>query len=284
MNFKSIILRVGILLATVLTFSCSNDSVDCCGENEPSSSSNLSSSSDNNTSLKGDTLVLTRNYAIENMTADYFTAFESVYECDFNTGVFELIKDYADYPQNLASAPVEVPYEISGNTLNLWDIQFKGTSSSLIGTWTQEALLDCEGRDRRCNEALYFRKAVTKLVFTQDSLIATEHICVRDRMYGNFINCNTVDISSESDNVILEFAGLWPNALIKLTYNGRTCTSSDTFSNSEKESACQIAYERKQREGGNSRVYYNELVGVFKECIEDENMPEWLREGLLSDF
>ncbi|MCL2282985.1 MAG: hypothetical protein FWC26_06680 [Fibromonadales bacterium] len=276
MNIKFLLFAASISLAIAIT-SCSSNNDE--NENFPG----------DNPSLRGDTLIITRTYVVEEMASDFFTIFEEEYYCNEDNGKFGLEREYMEYPRYYSREAAKMPYEINDGILNLWDMQFKGTSSSLVGTWTQDSLLKCKSEYSDCSEALYFRKAMEELIFTQDSLTITEHICLKDRyrkdgeirqtgIWWKSVNCNTFEISKGSEKVTIIYEGFKQDEQ-KLIYKGKTCSSSD-YSNSEKEIACKNAYDKSKAEGGSSYRYYNELAGPFKKCIENKSVPEWSYEIL----
>ena len=168
-------------------------------------------------------------------------------------------------------------YEINDGALNLWHIQFKGNSNSLIGTWTKEALLECD--EYRCHE-MGFRASIAELVFTQDSVVVIENICLKDRfvkdgevngVWWRAVDCRTFEISKGNEKIILDFYG----DETKVIYNNNVCTSIEP-SNSVKENACKVAFEKAQEDEEVSfTMQYYELAGSFKECIESRSVPEW---------
>jgi hypothetical protein len=261
-QFNKIALAAIFGLAITFTLSCSN------GDDNDGSGNGNDYSGDPGEGI-------TYTYDIENVTESSFTMVNKEDRC-YENGTWE---------ENAYRE--EVSYSINDKALFLWRLEFNGSSSSLIGTWTREPFsASCEENDYNyyCED----NNNISKAVFTQDFLTVTAcrgKIGERDLKDDDgvvvgkikFIDCGTVEETRGTETVRIKFSG----TEIAATYRGKTCKASMRYSESKMREACTEAYNKALAEGydGSGYVveeyYYEIRAKDIIKCLKDNNFPEW---------
>jgi hypothetical protein len=321
-TIKKIALAASILLAAVLAFSCSSDDGEA---NEPSSSSaELSSSSyssssssigettgDSSSSSSGDgqgggsssssggggdfsgeSVKLTKIYALGNITDNIFEHFETYedYSCHEGGVIERWIDDYPD----------SVYYSISNNIL-VWQekwwkdtIHFSGISNSLSGTWTRtknsrenSCEFDMEDNDWVCKSGWSFVKAE----FLADTLKVTSDYCMTEEVSANdwqgdwetrIINCSTYEIIKGTEKITVKFGvSIVGTLAYSFAYNDKICYWNQERSFSQAQAACTKAWNKVQAEGGRLYEHYEDILfnSELEECMSENGFPTgWIEE------
>jgi len=281
MNKLKFILTASI--AAVLALSCSD------GGDEGSS---------------GGSTPITESFTLKNVTADQFTYEEvDVYDSCEEGGVLETRKDSWENTVN---------YSIKNNIMT-WSnrraedtINFKGTSSELIGTWTRtkDKNASCGPRteiyctdgghwDYEIDEWVCERYEeetwneckedydITKAVFTQTTVKITRDYCYTDRMTEGEpwwrgdngwktrpVNCNAYEVYKGSEIVTIKEDRNSAEASSK----GKKCKSE--ASKKQKENACKEAWDKYHlTENYWDDYYWGILYKDFYDCLAN-SMPK----------
>ncbi|MDR2731753.1 MAG: hypothetical protein LBB36_00875 [Fibromonadaceae bacterium] len=280
---QKIVFTAGISLATALTFSCSDDGGDGSGPSGP----------------------ITEAYTLVEFDESSFT-YKKTYENDYDcTEGGKLVKDTSGYNNT-------VNYSIDNNIL-VWEerwsddtLNFKGTSSTLTGTWTrtknkaasckmrtEEYCIDYDYDEHVCKE--YEEESwlsckegydIVKAEFTQNNVKITHDYCMTDRVIigeswhrnwkiSKVDGCDSYELSNGTEKVAIKLIGMHGG---QATYNGKTCKDLEP-SKSKREKACKDAWSEIQAQGGNAdrwelqEAYYEFLDKDFYECIAKNNFP-----------
>jgi len=253
MNKTQNLLAAALALALAFTLSCSSDDDDEGG---------------------GDVIY---TYGLEDVTGSSFIMVEDEgYECKEN-GTLE--KDYYRH---------SVSYSIDGKVLSIWELDFKGNSSSLTGTWTREPFTANCATDSYCDDF----DGVSKLVFTSSTLTMTACIGKVGSVVESesedgvarktkIINCSTQERTYTKGNETVKRTRYYNSPRKEVyTYNGKTCTWTES-SEAQMRTACTQAYNKVKAENpgysGNSYLVEDEYYDILDKDMEDcmKSFPEW---------
>jgi len=258
MNKLKIILAASIA-AAALTLSCSDDS----GGGGPS----------------GGPVSKTETYTLEDNGTNF--TFEEVYKresCE-EGGVLQT----EDHKHTNT-----VPYTIKDNILTCVSgnsdddtLQFKGNSTTLIGTWTRtkDKAKSCK-IDEEYKDEYYCKNGwnITKAVITSTSIAFTTDYCWTDENVDGYvdsegwktkvIDCNTIEYSKGSDKVTYRRT----ETSRQTTYNGKTCTWNEP-SKATKEAACRKAATEHPNTSYLDNYYDDIIWEAYDKCERDLKLP-----------
>jgi hypothetical protein len=247
------LLAAALGIAITLTLSCSG------GDDNPDGGSDGG---------VGEGRIIT--FGIKDIGKSSFTVIDKWYDCQEENGE---LKERTEER--------EESYSLNGKTLSLYGIEFNGSQTSLIGTWTREPFsASCEKDDYDCNR-------VSKAVFTENSLSITRclmEIGERERTCDNgvtiiekYIDCGTAESKNGTETVRLNASASGTETIA--TYKGNTCKVPLELSESQMRAACKEAYNKAKTEGDYKESYYYDILDILREKKRgncDGLLPEWM--------
>jgi hypothetical protein len=273
MKTTHILLTAGILLALTFTLSCS------------------SSDDPDDPDKGGDGISGTQVMEFSYTKTDESIAWtepriETVYSCEDGGTIQEYTRD--------ESREMTAGYTISNNSLSLNvdfrdTINFSGTSSDLVGTWTRTKSQCVKDQWDPGEMSCKSRYNVVKAEFTASKVKFTVDVCQTDWYENGYveeeedrtkgrkitvIDCNTIEYSKGTDIVKLKLTTTGR----EYTYNSKTCplysSNSDHYTAAQRAAACKKVWdERGDNQYGWVNTYSETLRADFFEC--SKGFPSW---------
>ncbi|MDR0515591.1 MAG: hypothetical protein LBH25_00930 [Fibromonadaceae bacterium] len=290
------LLSASLFLAAIFTFSCAGDDEvnppDYCWSDKDNAFISCSTGSGSNGSRE-----YTEKFIIIE-SDDYSFAYA-------DTGTANKCKEGGILEKEISGISVyEADYSISNNTL-AWEprkigrdtLNFKGTSSSLTGTWTRTKNASCKSSgDDDYNEHC----SITKAVFTEKTLTLTHSVCPTDILTNGseekgwklkVVDCNAIELSKGSDKVTGKTFKTKYGFSGEMVYKGKTCKFNGRIaqpSYADREKACKDAWNKVQRyeewDNNDLKWLYDESLKHNSDMASYDNYVKCLCETLPKDF